>query len=135
VVVDETLNRRIRAAIALKGYRGVSALSKDLGANWGQDKLYEVLAGKKDLPEPMLREIARLCEVPYAFFDDDLDFSRSDGQPPTALTQLDRIEENQRQLDWKLDVLLLHFEISAAEIELSRKDESPEHAPRTRRAA
>jgi transcriptional regulator with XRE-family HTH domain len=49
--------------------------------------------------------------------------------------QLDRVEETQAELNLKLDAILLHFEITAAEIELAEQDAAEARAAEGPQAA
>ena len=91
VLADDQLARRIRAAIDLGGFTGVPALASELGAGWGQDTLYEVLAGKREIPEYVLREIARVCDVPFEFFTEPFEnMTTPADHPGSAIDQHDQ---------------------------------------------
>lgn len=118
--VTDDLARRIRAAIALGGFKGVPDLARNLNApGLGEDNLYLMLGGKREIAPHELREVARVCGVPYEFFTADLGKLADAAGPDLEARVNEEVGRRTTMLDQQLEKIWAQLqELAAARSDL-----------------
>lgn len=133
-VTRERVMERLRELRHLNGSDG-KPLSQEDAAHLADitTRQWQRWESGESMPYPKsLGRVADAFGISIEFFET----APADRVRTDLLGQLDGANKSQLdRIEFKLDVLLLHFEISAAEIELSRQGEEPDREPGTRRAA
>lgn len=95
VLDSDQMARRIKAARALAGISSTDALARRMGVQGlSGETLRKIESGNRNVRPHELREIARACELPYAFFQVDFDVLEAFGGEPDLEDRIvDRVTE------------------------------------------